>query len=251
MKIVQVEICDIESDVRIIKTHRTEEFEYTKETTFKELLHYLNMSDVCTDNINAIIHINQNKDTNLYLKYIVHDGKFEWHYPLFQCTIQEYLETYSLDRIVLFEPKEIGGIFLPEVDWQIFFQMIQTGFTYLGYGLATYEAAKIIEELKEKYILHREIPVSLNTVQKAIKSKNIWSLNEFIYLFSMETGDTAKMLLSCAGYIYNEDNDLYFYNKTLEEKNKKKFNELSKEVFSQKDIEEILRTVRSVDRTKR
>lgn len=216
---------------------KVEYFHYNSESTFKELFISLNIDNAILDEKGTFYSLNG----NILIKYIVHDGRVDWLVPVKDCTIEDYLNTYNLKEIVLFVANGIGGISFPEIDWQALLEVLEQGKSFFGFILNIYEIKNICQELKEKYIKYKRGLVPLYIVEDFIKSKDYWALSEVKMRLNLELDESVKVLLELAGYLYDEKTDLYYFNKTLSQKNHKKFKDFVNKYLETHDVNEIVK----------
>lgn len=215
---------------------KVEYFHYNSESTFKELFISLNIDNAILDEKRTFYPLNG----NILVKYIIHDGRVDWLVPVKECTIEDYLNTYNLKEIVLFVANGIGGISLPEIDWQVLLEILEQGKTFLECILSIFEIKNICQELKEKYIRYKRGLVPLYIVEDFIKSKDCWSLSELKMRLTLELDESVKVLLELAGYLYDEKTDLYYFNKTLSQKNHKEFEAFVNKYLETHNVDEII-----------
>lgn len=87
-------------------------------------------------------------------KYVFYDCKVQWNYPLRECFIKDYLNTYRVTEIFLYKHKAIGGLVDPAIIWKVIIYFIKKGEEWLI--RKAFEAAfeKLLKDAIEKYI-HR------------------------------------------------------------------------------------------------
>ena len=119
-------------------------------------------------------------------------------------------------------------------------EILEQGKTFLECILSIFEIKNICQELKEKYIRYKRGLVPLYIVEDFIKSKDCWSLSELKMRLTLELDESVKVLLELAGYLYDEKTDLYYFNKTLSQKNHKEFEAFVNKYLETHNVHEII-----------
>ena len=212
-------------------------FSYNSETLFKELFIYVKESLDFYDRSNFAVE----PTGNTILNYIIHDEKIEWLVPIEECIIEDYLETYKLNEIVLFTSRDIGGLSFPEVDWICICNMLVSIGQVLSLAIDVYEAKRICSEFCQKFINYKRGKIPANIVEDLIKSRDFWAFSDIKMRLNLEIDNSVIVLLYLAGYLYDEKTNLYYFNKTLSQKNQKEFIKAVNEYLETHDVNDIVR----------
>lgn len=172
------------------------------------------------------------------VKYMLRNGKYEWQIPLDEVTVKEFVETFHLDSINFFIFRgEFGACWFEGIEWETIIEILKGGFEMISIMVTLKEGYSLMKDGKVsikniiKKFHNSEKEIKFNYVEEAILNQDVWALSDFMFKFDLDEL-TAKLLLDIAGYIYKEENDLYFFNKSLHEKNIKEFYKLCEEHIS-------------------
>ena len=202
---------------------REVDFFYSNNTTVQGLSDFLEIKDIYMDSVQSITHFkNEQNNYQVAFNYIVQNGKVKWYVSLPECSIQDYLDTYKIADIIFYQPCEVGCVDFSQVVWEVAISLLQSGAVF-GIGYVSKKVfSKIREVIKDKFVNHKRGCVSIKTVIKAIQNQDYWSLDVFKFEFDLEDNEeTAISLLILSGYVFDGEKNLYFFNKTLAEKNEK------------------------------
>ena len=224
----------------IVKDHNNiyeKLYSYDTDNTFKDLFELFDIDGCYLDGQGSIFP----KNGTSVLKYVIHNGRVEWIIPLEECTIEDYLKTYNLEEIRLYKPSEIGGVSLPEVEWNSILEALKQGKDFLEIILTLWELKKLIKEFKEKFVNYKRGCVPIDFIDSFIKKRQCWSKSELKMRLQLEEDKSAEVLLHSAGYIYDKETNLYYYNEVLSQKNKDNFIKCVNEYLENHEIKNIIK----------
>lgn len=212
-------------------------FEYDDNTKFIDLINYIyNKYKIDGALINGNI---DGLNGEFIVKYILKDGVVKWCVPLEDCTLDDYITTYSAnDCIQLLKVDGIGGdtldfltlistivdAFKPLVEFTDTLGAIFLIGSFLKWIYGTKLFLKIRLKLFAKHFKEQNgyyIPDSY--IEYFVKSRKYWDLDGFMKICQVKDKEIAVLLLYNFGY-YQHGN-LYKYDSKLEEANLEIFNE--------------------------
>lgn len=172
------------------------------------------------------------------VKYIMRNGRYEWQIPLDEVTVKEFVEAFHLDSINFHIFRgEFGACWFEGIEWETIIEILKGSFEMISIMVTLKEGYSLMKDGKVsikniiKKFHNSEKEIKFDYVEEAILDHDVWALSDFRFKFDLDEL-TAKLLLDIAGYIYKEENNLYFFNKSLHEKNKKEFYELCEKHLS-------------------
>ncbi len=210
------------------------QYEYDQDTTIYDLITTMDIMPFQIERYDLFYSYYDSSEgiDYAFVKYILNkNGNYEWLIPIEECKLVDFIEFYHIDTLRIYQ--RLGGIGAavggPDFDWIVILLMLEHAYLYGDKVLRVLEMAsfskKAIESIRRKIhttFLNPEKKIPKNIVDEAILQKDYWAVADFAFRFDVDK-ESVPFILEWYGYIYDQKQQLYFFNQSMHDKHEKKY----------------------------